>query len=116
VYITGKTCVEPVSLPNVQQYYSNITRLNKDYAFFKLVYFDFPLNDSIEKIIGEEEQVNVKFDVWYTPTVRPKEWQYWEEDMRKTKSYTVGQKTIYLKGVKNSNDMAYRIKDLLVKC
>ena len=52
ILIRGNRCVETISLPMLQQYYTNILRPNKDYAYFKLTYFDFPINDSITKMVG----------------------------------------------------------------
>lgn len=38
--------------------------VNRDYAFFKVTYFDFPMNDSLYKLAGESINIRYVIDVW----------------------------------------------------
>lgn len=33
----------------MQQYYTNVQLLNREYGYFQIAHFDFPLNDSLVK-------------------------------------------------------------------
>jgi hypothetical protein len=67
ITMRGTSCVETISLPLMQQYYTNTQIANQDYAFFKLSYVDFPLNDSLRKTVGKSSiALTVHVEVRYT--------------------------------------------------
>lgn len=47
VFVKSKSPVINISLPHLQQYYTNMQMKNQDYAYFQVVYYDFPAATSM---------------------------------------------------------------------
>ena len=52
IILKGSSCIEPISLPGLQNYYANLQMVGREYGYFQLSHFDFPLNDSLTKTFG----------------------------------------------------------------
>lgn len=77
ILIKGNKSFETVCIPGMQQYYTNVLRTGKDYAYLKLAYFEFPRADSISKVVGNSAELTctVKWDLGYPP-IHPDLTQY----------------------------------------
>ena len=47
--IRGNECIEMVSVPGLQTYFTNLTMSGREYAYYQITYLDFPVNDSLTK-------------------------------------------------------------------
>ena len=54
IVMKGKAGIEPISIPGLTNYFSNMQLAGREYGYFKITHFDFPLNDSLTRIFGSD--------------------------------------------------------------
>lgn len=54
VLIKGNSGIEPISVPGLQNFYSNLMIAGREYGYIQVAHFDFPVNDSPTKIFGTD--------------------------------------------------------------
>ena len=62
IVMKGKACIEPISIPALVNYFTNMQLAGREYGYFKITHFDFPLNDSLTKIMGDDF-ITINFSV-----------------------------------------------------
>jgi hypothetical protein len=50
----------------LQNYYANMQMIGREYGYFQLAHFDFPLNDSLTKVFGSDYiKVNFRVECYF---------------------------------------------------
>ena len=62
IIMKGRSCIETISIAGLQSYYTNMQLAGREYGYFKITHFDFPLNDSLTRIF-EDDFITINLSV-----------------------------------------------------
>ena len=106
----GDSCIESVSLPGLQSFFANLGMPGREYGYFQISHFDFPLNDSLVKTFSSTQMIiDVSVDYYFGPGDSDQDYMDDPGHMH-TDNFSM---LFDLRRVASSADIANRLKQVL---